>query len=67
MLVTMVGEFKRLGLDKAGYLYLNLDDGWETDNRDENGRLVADPTRMPNGIPWLADFIHNNSLKFGIY
>ena len=37
------------GLKEAGYLYVNVDDGffgW----RDENGKLQTHPERFPNGL-----------------
>ncbi|XP_022920563.2 alpha-N-acetylgalactosaminidase-like isoform X1 [Onthophagus taurus] len=51
----------------AGYEYIIIDDCWSSKERDENGRLQADPERFPNGIPALADYVHNLGLKFGIY
>ena len=35
--------------------------------RDSEGRLQADSTRFPHGIPWLADYMHSRGLKLGIY
>jgi alpha-galactosidase len=55
------------GMKAAGYQYLNLDDCWETSSRDSNGNLVADPTRFPDGIKALADYVHADGLKLGIY
>lgn len=56
-----------LGLDKAGYRFVNLDDCWLTDYRDQNGRLVADPVAFPSGMKALADYIHSKGLLFGMY
>ena len=38
MLLEMAKAIKESGLLEAGYNYLNLDDYWEADRRDENGR-----------------------------
>ena len=38
------------GLLTAGYTYLVIDDCWSKKERDENGRLVADPEKFPNGM-----------------
>ena len=35
--------------------------------RDENGDLVADPQKFPNGMKALADYVHGKGLKFGLY
>lgn len=55
------------GLRDAGYEYLVLDDGWQMPQRDENGRLVANPEKFPRGIQALADDLHAMGLKLGIY
>ena len=54
------------GLVVAGYQYLVIDDGWQID-RDKNGKIIADSTRFPEGIKFLADYVHAKGLKFGIY
>jgi alpha-galactosidase len=54
------------GLAAAGYQYIVIDDGWQID-RDKNGKIIADSTRFPEGIKYLADYIHSRGLKFGIY
>lgn len=41
----------------AGYQYVNIDDCWMAKERDENGSLVPDPQRFPNGIKHLADYV----------
>ena len=51
----------------AGYDYLVIDDCWSLRQRDENGRLVADPAKFPNGMKDLADYVHSKGLKFGMY
>ena len=60
---VMVSE----GLLNAGYEYLVIDDCWSLPNRDENGRLVADPQKFPNGMKAVADYVHSKGLKFGMY
>ena len=37
----------KMGLLAAGYDYLVIDDCWSLKERDENGRLVADPRKIP--------------------
>eukprot|EP01112_Ceratiomyxa_fruticulosa_P014192 TRINITY_DN4046_c0_g1_i1.p1 TRINITY_DN4046_c0_g1~~TRINITY_DN4046_c0_g1_i1.p1 ORF type:complete len:396 (-),score=46.80 TRINITY_DN4046_c0_g1_i1:98-1285(-) len=55
------------GMAKVGYEYINLDDCWLAATRDAQGILQPDPKRFPNGIKYLADYIHGLGLKFGIY
>ncbi|XP_028671159.1 alpha-N-acetylgalactosaminidase isoform X2 [Erpetoichthys calabaricus] len=55
------------GWRELGYEYVNIDDCWAAKQRDEQGRLVADPERFPSGIPALADYVHARGLKLGIY
>ena len=55
------------GLLTAGYTYLVIDDCWSKKERDENGRLVADPEKFPNGMKAVADYVHSKGLKFGMY
>ena len=37
------------GLRDAGYVYVNLDDGW-AHNRSADGSINPDPTLFPKGI-----------------
>jgi alpha-galactosidase len=55
------------GLRDAGYEYLVIDDCWSLRERDENGSLVADPKKFPNGMKAVADYVHSKGLKFGMY
>ena len=66
------------GLKKIGYQYVNLDDFWyncpgsQGPDVDQYGRWVINSTEFPssgsaNGIQAVADHVHNDGLKFGIY
>ena len=55
------------GLLDCGYNYLVIDDCWAMKERDENGKLVPDPKKFPNGMKYVADYVHSKGLKFGIY
>jgi alpha-galactosidase len=55
------------GMKAAGYQYINIDDCWESHSRDSSGNLVADPSKFPDGIKALADYVHGKGLKLGIY
>ncbi len=54
------------GMSEAGYLYVNIDDGF-FGGRDENGNLLVHPERFPDGMKSLAGYIHSKGLKAGIY
>ncbi len=55
------------GLRDLGYEYVVIDDHWEAMERDDDGRLAADPETFPGGMKALADYVHSKGLKFGIY
>lgn len=59
-------------LKKYGYNYVNIDAGWWMNNSwtpkyDQYGRQTPDPVRFPNGMKSVADHIHSQGLKAGIY
>ena len=56
-----------LGLDKAGYRYVWLDDGWWTGARNRRGDIVVDRRQWPHGMRWLTDHLHAMGLRAGIY
>ena len=53
------------GLDKFGYVYVNIDDCWAK-SRDAKGNIVPDPATFPD-MAGLAEYVHNKGLKFGLY
>ena len=52
------------GLRDSGYVYVNLDDGWQG-VRDANGVIHAN-AKFPD-MKSLADYLHGKGLKFGLY
>jgi alpha-galactosidase len=54
------------GMREAGYQYVTIDDCWQV-ARAADGAIVPDPVRFPHGIKALADYVHGQGLKFGIY
>ena len=52
------------GLRDAGYVYVNIDDGWEG-QRDAHG--VLHPNERYPDMKVLADYVHSRGLKLGIY
>ena len=63
---SIAGEMATNGMLAAGYQYINLDDSWMA-YRDTNGVMVANPGRFPDGIPFLANYVHALGFKFGLY
>ena len=53
-------------LDK-GYRYIVIDDCWSLKERDEKGRLQADPAKFPRGMRALSDDLHAMGFLFGMY
>jgi alpha-galactosidase len=52
------------GLRDAGYIHVNIDDGWQG-QRDGNG--VLQPNEKFPDMKALADYVHSRGLKLGIY
>lgn len=67
VILQIAKAVKESGLADAGYIYINLDDCWQSSMRDENGRLQGDLTTFPHGIKWLVEQVNNMGLKLGIY
>lgn len=53
-------------LQPYGYNYFNIDSGW-SGGFDSYGRPTANTSTFPDGIPWIANIVHNNGQKLGIY
>ena len=57
--------FTKTGLADHGWTYINIDDGWEAEERTKNGELLANE-KFPD-MKKLADNVHSMGLKLGIY
>ena len=63
------------GMHKAGYKYINIDEGWWLGQRDEHGNIVVDPKAWPALAPGeragdmsnIVRYLHSLGLKAGIY
>ncbi|MBO0882086.1 MAG: glycoside hydrolase family 27 protein, partial [Mycobacterium sp.] len=55
------------GMQAAGYNYVDLDGGWNLLQRGPDGSLLPDPSKFPDGIKPVADYVHSLGLKLGIY
>ncbi|MDR2647088.1 MAG: alpha-galactosidase [Oscillospiraceae bacterium] len=67
LLLEVADAMDRSGLRAAGYQYLNIDDCWQSSQRDANGRLQSDFVTFPSGIPALVRQVNARGLKLGIY
>ncbi|MES2279171.1 MAG: putative Ig domain-containing protein [Bacteroidota bacterium] len=52
-------------LSAHGWAYINIDDGWEAENRAADGRIVAN-SKFPD-MKALSDYVHGLGLRMGIY
>lgn len=66
LIESIADEMATNGLLAAGYQYINLDDSW-MGYRDTNGVMVANTNRFPDGIQFLANYVHARGFKFGLY
>jgi alpha-galactosidase len=66
LIMQMADAMISSGMHDAGYEYIIIDDCWQVD-RDSNGEIVVDKERFPDGMKYLADYIHAKGLRFGIY
>src|SRR2546421_4387629 len=77
-LEAQADAMKNSGLAALGYTNINLDDFWyqcpgsQGPNVDGFGRWVTDPVKFPpdgatDGIQVVADHVHGDGLKFGLY
>jgi len=55
------------GLARAGYKYINIDDGYFYNRNETTGALLIHPQKFPNGLKPVVDYIHAKGLKAGIY
>ncbi|MET8852883.1 CBM35 domain-containing protein [Amycolatopsis sp. NPDC004625] len=49
-----------------GYTYVNIDAGW-ANSFDEYARPVVNPVTFPDGMKYVADYVHRKGLKLGSY
>ncbi|KAL6153949.1 hypothetical protein ACJQWK_01422 [Exserohilum turcicum] len=56
-----------LGFADVGYSFVTVDCGWNTHERDAEGRLQWNETLFPSGGKALGDFLHGLGLEFGLY
>lgn len=67
LIFEMADAMVEKGYKDAGYEYIIIDDCWSEMKRDEDGRLVPDKKKFPNGMKYVSDYVHSKGLKFGMY
>ena len=66
IIMSQAYKLKELGLADLGYIYVNVDDGWQN-GRGEDGYVRTRTDKFPEGMQKLAEDIHALGLKAGIY
>jgi hypothetical protein len=64
--ILAMSDALRDTLQPYGYRYVNVDSRWAGPT-DGYGRFLADPARFPDGMEAVADHVHANCQKFGLY
>ncbi|MDR1630456.1 MAG: alpha-galactosidase [Oscillospiraceae bacterium] len=67
LILEIAGAMEKSGLRDAGYQYVNIDDCWQSSLRDSQGKLMADLTTFPGGIPSLVRKLNEKGFRAGIY
>jgi len=55
------------GMRDAGYIYVNIDDGYQKGRDDVSGLVNYDTTKFPKGMKELATYMHQVGIKGGMY
>ena len=68
LIVQTIDAMVANGMRDAGYVYVNLDDGWQRYKGPRSKHpLEVDRAKFPRGIAWLANYAHERGMKLGIY
>jgi hypothetical protein len=75
VVVAQANAMVSSGMKRAGYEYVNIDEGWWLGERDEKGNIVVDPKAWPalsageraGDMSNIVRYIHGLGLKAGIY
>jgi alpha-galactosidase len=65
MVREMADAMVSSGMRDAGYIYINIDDTWESAHRDAQGNITTN-NKFPD-MKALSDYVHSKGLKLGIY
>ncbi|MGO4817408.1 putative Ig domain-containing protein [Flavobacterium sp. W22_SRS_FP1] len=53
------------GLINHGWSFVNIDDGWESEKRNDDGTISSN--KKFKDMKSMGDWLHDNGMKFGIY
>lgn len=68
LIVETIDAMIANGMRDAGYVFVNLDDGWQRyKGKRSDHPLEVDPGKFPRGMAWLASYAHERGMKLGIY
>lgn len=68
IIMDTIDKMVSSGLRDAGYIYINIDDGWQKHKGSRTDYpLTYDEKKFPRGIKYIADYAHKNGMKLGIY
>lgn len=58
--------FQNKGLYECGWNHIMMDDLWQG-TRKADGTPQPNASRFPNGLKTVADYVHKDGMKFGLY
>lgn len=58
--------FQNKGLYECGWNHIMMDDLWQG-TRKADGTPQPNASHFPNGLKTVADYVHQNGMKFGLY
>jgi alpha-galactosidase len=61
-----VQALKASGMQSSGYRFVNLDACWQLPRSGE-GKRAFKPDRLPSGVAWLSDYLHDLGFSFGVF
>lgn len=63
----MVDLFIDKGLYDCGWNTIMMDDWWHANSRTSDGLPQPNPSRFPNGLAPVSEYVHDKGMKFGLY
>lgn len=67
LIMEIADAMVKNGMRDLGYAYINIDDFWQLKERGADGHIQINKEKFPNGIKYVADYLHERGLKLGIY
>lgn len=67
LVLEQAQAMEKLGLVKAGYDMIILDDCYALKERNKQGEMVADPAKFPNGMPYFSGQVSEFGIQLAAY